>query len=129
MSKKVKPNDLGAVIASELTVYHKGITERVNECGRTAIKKLVKLTKTNAPKGVRGSFKRNITSTEVDAGHDLKAFFWHVKGPDARLTHLLAHGHATRDGGRTRSDPFLANALDQVLPEYERDIEEALQND
>lgn len=127
MGKKVKPNDLGAAIASELTVYHKDVTERVNECGRKAIKKLVNLTKADAPQGVRGSFKRSITSTEVDAGHDMKAFFWHVKGPDARLTHLLAHGHATRDGGRTRSDPFLANALDQVLPEYEHDIEEAVQ--
>lgn len=129
MGKKVKPNDLGAVIASELTVYHKGVTERVNECGRTAIQKLVKLTKANAPKGVRGSFKRNIASKEVDAGHDMKAFIWHVKAPDHRLAHLLVHGHATKDGGRTRSDPFLANALDQVLPEYEHDIEEAVRND
>lgn len=129
MNKKVKPNALGAAIAAELTVYHEGVIERVNECGRTAIQKLVKLTKANAPKGVRGSFKRNIASKEVDAGRDMKAFFWHVKAPDHRLTHLLVRGHATKDGGRTRSDPFLANALNQVLPEYEHDIEEAVRND
>jgi len=129
MSKKVKLNDLGAAIAEELTTYHQGVTDRVNECGRVAIKELVKKTKAKAPKGARGSFKRNITSKEVDAGHGMKSFIWHVKGPDSRLTHLLVHGHATKDGGRTKADPFLKNALDQVLPEYEKEIEEAVRND
>lgn len=129
MSKKIKPTDLGAAISEELTVYHKGVIERVNECGREAIQKLVKLTKAKAPKGVRGSFKRNITSQEAEAGNGMKSFTWYVKAPDHRLTHLLVHGHATKDGGRTKSDPFLANALDQVLPDYEKDIEEAVKND
>lgn len=129
MSRKVKPASLGDAIAAELTLYGQDVTTRVDECGRTAIKKLVKLTRANAPKGVRGSFRRNITSKEVDAGHGLKTFVWHVKAPDHRLVHLLVHGHATRDGGRTRSDPFMSNALDQVLPEYEHDIEEAVRND
>ena len=129
MSKGIKPDDLGAAIAAELTTYHKEITDRVNACGREAIKKLVKLTKTRAPKGARGSFKRNIASKELDAGHGMKAFLWHVKAPDHRLTHLLVHGHATKDGGRTRGDPFLQSSLDQVLPEYEHDIEEAVRND
>lgn len=129
MSRNLNPNDLGAAISRELTTYHKGVTEKVNESGRAAIKKLVKLTKAKAPVGERGSFKKSITSTEVDAGHGLKSFLWHVKGPDARLTHLLVRGHATKDGGRTQGDPFLADALDQVLPEYEKDIEEAVAND
>lgn len=124
---RVRPDDLGAAIAAELSTYSKEVTDRVNDCGREAIKKLVKLTKAKAPKGVRGSFKKNIASKEVDAGHGMKSFIWHVKGPDSRLTHLLVHGHATKDGGRTKADPFLANALDQVLPEFEKDIEEAVQ--
>lgn len=129
MSKKIKPEDLGTVIANELTVYHKNVIERVNESGRAAIKKLVKITKTTAPVGERGSFKKNITSQETDAGNGMKSFTWYVKAPDHRLTHLLVHGHATKDGGRTKGDPFLANALDQVLPEFEKNIEEAVSND
>ena len=129
MSKKIKPEDLGAVIANELTVYHKNVIDRVNESGRAAIKKLVKITKTTAPVGERGSFKKNITSQEKDAGNGMKSFTWYVKAPDHRLTHLLVHGHATKDGGRTKGDPFLANALDQVLPEFEKNIEEAVSND
>ena len=127
MSRNIKLDDLGAAIAEELTTYHKDVTDRVNECGRVAIKELVKKTKAKAPKGIRGSFKKSIASKEVDAGHGMKSFIWYVKGPDSRLTHLLVHGHATKDGGRTKADPFLANALDQVLPEFEKNIEEAVQ--
>lgn len=129
MSRNIKPEDLGAVLSKELTVYHKNVIERVNESGRAAINKLVKITKTTAPVGERGSFKKNITSQEKDAGRGMKSFIWGVKAPDHRLTHLLVHGHATKDGGRTPGDPFLANALDQVLPEFEKDIEEAVRND
>lgn len=129
MSRKIKPEDLGTVITNELTVYHKNVIERVNESGRAAIKKLVKITKTTAPVGERGSFKKKIASQETDAGNGMKSFTWYVKAPDHRLTHLLVHGHATKDGGRTKGDPFLANALDQVLPEFEKNIEEAVSND
>jgi hypothetical protein len=58
-----------------------------------------------------------------------KRFIWHVKAPDYRLTHLLVKGHATKDGGRTKANPFLQNALDQVLPEYEKEVEEAVKSD
>ena len=53
---------------------------------------------------------------------------WYVKAPHYRLTHLLVHGHAKKDGGRVQGDPFLQNALDEVLPEYERAVEEGLKN-
>ena len=35
-------------------------------------------------------------------------------------------GHATKDGKRTKANPFLKNAIDQVLPEYEAAVEEAI---
>lgn len=129
MSRRIRLEDLGEAITDELTTYHREVTDRVNERTEKSIKELVKKTKAKAPKGARGSFKKNITSKVEDAGHGMKRGIWYVKAPDHRLTHLLVHGHATRDGGRTAGDPFLANALDQVLPEYEREIEEAVRND
>ena len=56
------------------------------------------------------------------------SYIWYVRAPAHRLTHLLVHGHATKDGGRTKGDPFLKNALDEVLPEYEQRVEEAIKN-
>ena len=126
MAKKIKPEDLGAAIQEELTIYHKGVGERLNASGRKAIKKIVKLTKATAPVGERGAYRDSITSQEIEDGNGLKRFVWGAGGKQGRLTHLLVKGHATRDGGRTKADPFLENALAEVLPEYEEDAEEAV---
>lgn len=128
MAKSIKPSQLSEAIEQELKLYSESVTERVNEVGAASIKKLKKLTKASAPVA-SGSFKKNI-STKEDSNPvtGMKTFTWYVKKPDHRLTHLLVHGHATRNGGRTKADPFLANALDTVLPEYEGKVKEALMN-
>lgn len=129
MAKNIKPEQLGASIGETLTIYSKNVTERVNVAGSTAAKKLRKLTKATAPVA-SGSYRKNIAIKEETGRADgMKRFIWYVKTPDARLTHLLVHGHVTKNGGRTKADPFLRNALDQVLPEYERAVEEAVKDD
>lgn len=131
MSKSIKPDDLGDAIRENLEIYSQNVLDAINEAGENAIKKLVKLTKATAPVSRRkggGSLKRNITSTRKP-GLNGDTFIWHVKAPDHRIVHLVVHGHATRTGGRTKSNPFLKNAVDAVLPEYEKAIEEAVKND
>lgn len=127
MANSIRPDQLAAALQEQLTIYGKEVTEGVNDAGREAMKKLVKLTKANAPVGERGKFKKAITMTEEDAGHGSKRFIWHVRAPEYRLAHLLAHSHLTKDGKRTKADPFLKNAVDAVLPEYEQAVEEAIQ--
>lgn len=131
MSKSIKPGELGAALEADLKLYAEDVRERVNAVGREEMDKLVTLTKSTAPKGKRKSknFAKSITSTEQTSKLGTTSFIWHVKAPNYRLTHLLVHGHATRNGGRTRADPFLQNALDEVLPEYERKVEEAVKGD
>lgn len=126
MAKSIKPGDLGAAISQELTIYHAEVVEKLDAAGDAAVKKLVKMTKSTAPKGERGSFRRSIASKRLKADKRGSTHVWYVKPPDHRLTHLLVHGHATKDGGRTKADPFLKNALDVVLPEYEEAVEEAI---
>ena len=129
MSKAIKPADLGSAIQKELTIYSEGVTSRVNIAGAAAANKLRKLTKATAPVA-SGDYRKHIAiAEEADRATGMKKFIWYVKSPDHRLTHLLVHGHATKTGGRTKADPFLRNALDQVLPEYERAVEEAVKND
>ena len=128
MSKALTPDKLGEAIAQELTLYHQNVTEGVNNAGREAMQKMVKQSKANAPTGKRGRFKKSVAMKEEDAGRGGKKFIWYVRPPEHRLTHLLVHSHATKDGGRTKADPFLKNAVDAVLPEYERKVEEVVQN-
>lgn len=126
MAKTIKPEALADALGQGLTIWHKETTERLDEAAAAAVKKLAKLTKANAPKGARGSFRKSISSKQIKKTDRGSTYAWYVKPPEHRLTHLLVHGHATKDGGRTKADPFLANALDEVLPEYEKAAEEAV---
>lgn len=130
-------NELNTEIARVLTIYSEGVNEKLREITRESMKQLVKETKATAPKGRRKgkNYKKNITanyqglkaSTRGLKGQDVHAI-WHVKAPDYRLTHLLVYGHATKNGGRTSANPFLHNAVNKVIPEYEQKVQEALSN-
>lgn len=123
--KGIKPDQIGAALQETLGVYHEEVTERVNLCSKEAAKSLVKKTKATAPKA-SGSFKKNIASKKLEEGKSGDTYVWYVKPPEHRLTHLLVHGHRTRNGDRTKADPFLENAISEVLPEYEKAVEEAV---
>lgn len=125
MAKALKPTDLGEAIKAELTVYREEVAEGVNAAGAAAIKELVKRTKAGAPVDT-GGFKMSLASKEVARGHGMKTFILYARAPFHRVFHLLVHGHEKVGGGRVPGDPFLQNAIDQVLPEYEKNVEEAL---
>ena len=128
MARSVSPEALGAAIAEELNAYHSNVTEAVNKLSAKAARELVKKTKATAPVGYRGSFRSSITSRLSKKRSDGVTYEWGAAGPDGRLTHLLVHGHATKDGGRTQGHSFLVDAMSEVLPEYERAVEEAIKN-
>lgn len=126
MAKKtIKPGDLGAAIAKELTLYSDTVVGLVNARSEEAVKALVKKTKATAPKRT-GDYRKHIAGKLLKQSRGGNTYVWYVKPPDHRLTHLLVHPHETPNGGRTTPDPFLQNALDDVIPEYEKSIEEAI---
>lgn len=125
MAKTIKPDMLGKAIAEELELYHESVIERVNAAGAKAIKKLLKLTKATVPQKT-GDLQKHLTTSEITKVGGDKEFVWGAKAPKYRILHLVVHGHAKENGGRVPGDPFLENALDTVLPEYEEDVEEAL---
>lgn len=131
MAKKVKAEYLADAINSELKLYSKDLTERINVKGLESVKKLVAQTKATAPRGRRGKhYYRSISYDKAKKrATGSNTYTWYVKDPEYRLTHLLVHGHQTRNGGRTKANPFLQNALNEVLPEYEKKIEEAIKNE
>lgn len=128
MSKSISPAQLGAAIEAELGMYHKDVVERVDAAGEKAIKKMVKLAKASAPQWT-GRLKKDITHKVIESRMGTKTFVLHAKAPSYRIFHLAVHGHATKTGGRARGNPFLANAVAAVLPEYEQDVKEAIGND
>jgi hypothetical protein len=131
MASRVSLEDLGGAIAQELNLYSKDVQDKVNKAGRKAIKEIERKTKDTAPFNAKAYHQHYVdliaTKSEKSRTGDEK-HTWYVKPPGHRLTHLLVDGHETRDGGRTSGDPFLENALDDVLPDYEKDVEEAVKS-
>ena len=132
-------NTLHDQMGEVLTVYNEEVNEKLRGITQESMKKLVKETKATAPRGRRkgkDQYYRHITadysglkrSARGLKGQEVSSV-WYVRAPDYRLTHLLVHGHATKDGGRTTANPFLQNAVDKVIPEYEQKVQEAIEND
>lgn len=139
-SRRIRSGELGSAIEQELTIYSQQVNEGLEKATIEAAEKLVKKTKATAPVGKRnGTFRKNIAylyghlnrrgnrAKGQLRGRTIKAT-WYVKGSDYRLTHLLVHGHATKNGGRTKPNPFLQNAVDEVIPEFEKAVEEVIKN-
>lgn len=126
MSRKIKSDQLGNALSKELGLYHTDLVKRVNTLSEGAIKTLVKKTKATAPKRT-GDYRKAIASKRLERTRGGDKWVWYVKAPYHRLTHLLVHGHATKTGGRTKANPFLRDAVGEVIPEYEAAVKEALQ--
>lgn len=126
----ITPDKLVEAISEELTIYHEDVDDKLREITRKHVTDLVKKTRATAPVGKRGTFRKNIAGDfrGLKKGRNIKGV-WYVKAPDYRLTHLLVHGHAKKNGGRTKADPFLENALNEVLPAFEKEVEDAIKND
>lgn len=131
MAKGILPDKLGEVIGEQLTLYTTEINDKLYKAGQKAIKELERKTKDTAPYNARAyhaHYAEMIATKSERERTGVTKHTWYVKPPGHRLTHLLVRGHETRDGGRTPGDPFLQNALDAVLPDYEREVEEATKN-
>ena len=135
--RRITGGQISKAVGDILYEYQTDVLNGINAAGEAAISDLVKITKRTAPKRTAptrtapkqtGKFRRNITfKREHTVAGD--RFIWYVTGKSYRLTHLLVHGHASRNGGRVPGNPFLANALGKVLPGYESEIEGVLRGD
>ena len=123
----ITPGDLAKAINQELTIYHQDVMDEIRDVTRKSMVDLVRKTRATAPVDT-GAFRRHISGDfrGLAKGLHTANATWYVKAPHYRLTHLLVHGHAKPDGGRVKGDPFLENALNEVLPAYEEAIKEAV---
>ena len=133
MAKKstVKITGLADAITKDLTLYTKEVQDKINKAGRRAIKEVERKTKDTAPFNARAYHRHFVdqiaTRTDKSRTGD-ETHVWYVKPPAHRLTHLLVHGHETKDGGRAGGSSFLRDALDDALRDYEKEVEEAIRN-
>ena len=128
MSRGIKPEAMGQALEQALTLYRRDVTQRLDRLSSQAVKVLVAKTRATAPVGARKKHYRDSIdskrlSTSLLYG---STYVWYVRPPDYRLTHLLVHGHATPQGGRTRGNDFLVKAVETVRTQFEKDVEAML---
>ena len=136
---KISIDDLTDAIGERLRVYQGETAHKVLNVTQKTMKRFVKITKQRAPRQLfnanrkskrqPGTFAKAIRSTVEDNGITGSKGIWYVGGKEYPLTHLLVNGHQLRQGGRTKGDPFLENALEEIADEYIKGIEEAVKND
>lgn len=124
---KITIDDLADAINERMAVYQSDTARKVLKVTKNTMKRFVKITKQTAPRRT-GKFAKAIRSTVEDNGITGSKGIWYVGGKEYRLTHLLVNGHQLRQGGRTKGDPFLENALESVADEYIKGIEEAVKD-
>ena len=125
----LESEELTDAIMDMLTDYKKEVADGIFRAGRKAIKEIERKSIDNAPIGRRVAgdhFRESIASKSEQDRLGNSTHIWYVKAPNYRLTHLLVHGHATRDGGHTRPNPFLKNAPEGALQKYLKDCEKVI---
>ena len=129
--RSISPEVFDAELREILMHYALTSGERLDELTLQAVKQLVTLTKASAPRGSRDAsgqqsrprFHTSIAYKKMEASwFGASRFLWHVKKPNYRLTHLLAKARRLRNNRVVPGNPFLQNALDRVLKDYENSI-------
>ena len=124
MGMKVSINGLADAVAQELAEYSKLTTATVKKAVDKAGKTVRDRIKTGAPVKT-GKYAKSWRARKTRETSTALAVT--VYSPSRyMLAHLLEHGHAKRNGGRTRAFPHIAPAEEAGVEQLERDIERGL---
>ena len=129
MSRNISIEQLSDAVQKELTLYGQNIIDGVKKQAKQSMTQLVKETKATAPVGDRQKhYRDSIKGKKTEESDRSVSYTWYVDGPDYRLSHLLENGHALRTGGRVDGTHFIKNASDPILEQYQKAVEEVIQN-
>jgi len=129
--RAISPEVFDAELREILMNYALTCGDRLDELSMEAVERLVSMTKSNAPRGHRDPKKKiarprfhvTIAYKKLEASwFGASRYIWYVKKPNYRLTHLIAKSRRLRNNRVVPGNPFLQNALDTVLRDYEAAI-------
>lgn len=122
----IRIEDLADAINDELEAYSKEVTEKVNisaqRIGKAAVKKLKSYKSAEWPNYSKGWTLTKDKETIFDDKYTIhnKKYY--------SLTHLLENGHVKRNGGRTRAFVHIKPVEQEVIDEFTKEVEEAINN-
>ena len=125
MGTRTSVGNLTAEVMKQLNDYAEltteGVKKAVNDAGKTVRKEI----QAGAPVK-SGRYKKSWTVKKTDESSNKLEVTVHSSKPG--LPHLLEHGHAKRNGGRTRAITHIAPAEELGIEQLERDIERCIKD-
>ena len=124
MGKTIKPEQLSDEIMKGLEEYKDLSTDAMKESVEKVAKDVKKNIQAKAPV-LTGKYKKSWKITKTDENNERLVLTVHAGR--YQLTHRREHGHAKRNGGRTKAIPHIAPAEAEGVKELEDDIKDALE--
>lgn len=120
MTKKVAVQDLAAAVAEDLSEYSDEISEITKQSVKTAASVCIDEIRRKSPVKT-GAYKRGWRSKiAYESPTDIRIVVYNKTS--YALTHLLEHGHATKNGGRVAGIPHIAPAEKAAEKTLDRNI-------
>lgn len=124
-SRKCTPEQLPQVIAAILDEYVGDVTRNIPEITERVAKEGVKALRTSAKEKFNGKKYAGGWTSKTEHGR-LSSSVTIYNGRLPGLPHLLEHGHANRNGGRTPGRTHIAPVEEKLVKEYEKKVEDEL---
>ena len=125
MGTRTSVGNLAAEVMKQLNDYAEltteGMKKAVNDAGKTVRKEI----QAGAPART-GAYAKSWKVKKTDENSTKLEVTVHSSKPG--LPHLLEHGHAKRNGGRTAAQPHIAPAEELGIEQLERDIERCIKD-
>ena len=129
MAKKIPVDRLAAEIEKILTEYGDEVQENVEEATQRVTKDGAKAVKGNARSTFKiGNGKKNYAkgwTSKFETGRlSSQGIIYNKDLPG--LPHLLEHGHANRNGGRTPGRTHIAPVEQKIIEDFVKAVKEAI---
>lgn len=129
MAKKIPIDRLSAEINKILTEYGDEVEENVNEAAKRVTKAGAKAVKGNAQSTFKiGTGEKNYAkgwTSKFETGRlSAQGIIYNKDLPG--LPHLLEHGHANRNGGRTPGRAHIAPVEQKIIDDFTKAVKAAI---
>ena len=126
MAKKIPIDRLTAEINKILTEYGEEVQENVDDAARRVTKAGAKAVRGNASGsfGGTGKYAKGWKSKFETGRLSSQGIIYNGDLPG--LPHLLEHGHANRNGGRTPGRVHIAPVEQKIIEDFEKAVKKAI---
>lgn len=118
---------LSPKIQETLNSFASSVTDKVKNLAKETAEELTENTKRDSPTRT-GKYKKHITNKKTKETSTSSIYTWYVKDPEYRLTHLIANGHAKRNGGRTKGNDYLSKNVIEAETNFVKGVKEIIEN-